>query len=117
MFAYRLNGSVDCGKKREMVMSRLGAFILPNHRSRRARRSTPGERWSITPADEYLHAGGCSCLIESVLDIRTKVNLSEIQPLFARDACGVATPPTRGGSESGCEQFAIDIGQASLSQS
>ena len=116
MFAYRLNGSVDCGKKREMVMSRLGAFILPNHRSRRARRSTPGERWSITPADEYLHAGGCSCLIESVLDIRTKVNLSEIQPrpTFARAAFGVAT---QGGSESGCEQFAIDIGQASLSQS
>ena len=76
--------------------------------------STPDERGPVTPAHEYLHAGGNSRLIESVPDIQTKVNLSEIQPFFARAVFGVAT---RGGSEGGCEPFAIDIGQASLSQS
>ena len=76
--------------------------------------STPDERGPVTPAHEYLHAGGNSRLIESVPDIQTKVNLSEIQPFFALAVFGVAT---RGGSEGGCEPFAIDIGQASLSHS
>ena len=40
--------------------------------------------------------------------------MSEIQPFFARAVFGFAT---RGRSEGGYEQFAIDIGQTSLSQS
>ena len=63
-------------------------------------------------AHEHLHTSCSSRLVESVPDIRTKVDLSEIQPLSAQATYGVAM---RGGSESGCELFTIDI-EASLSQ-
>ena len=94
-------------------MSRLGTFILPNHGPGRARQSTQDKRGPVTQAHEYLR-GGSSSLIESVPDIRTKVNMSEIQQFFALATYGVVT---RGGRENACEQFAINIGQSSLSQS
>ena len=67
-----------------------------------------GAAGPVTLAQEHLHAGRSSRLIESVQtvqDIQTKANRGKIQPFFARASFGVATWV---GSESGCEPFAID---------